>query len=150
MIRTKMQDDFPDDISEITIKEADLIPHYYIYYYNEPVSSIILFIHCEHLSKKYTLYERNDKPCKMRDFVKETDENIISTVTRIFLEKVSEAFFSPCKILSKSIFLNYLKSQRTRYDCKKCCLTAHVYIDDIFFKKGVYSKNTCWVKKVKI
>lgn len=144
-----MEVDFPDDISEITISEADLRPHYYIYYYNSPVSSIVLFIHCFHISNNYILYNKNDAPCKIMDFIKESDENIVCTVTRIFTEKVSETFFSPCKILSKNIFLNYLKSQQTEYDYHKCCLTVRMYIDDTFFKKGVYSKNTCWVRKVK-
>jgi hypothetical protein len=142
-----MEVNFPDDISEITISEADLTPHYYFYYHNFPVSSIILFIHCFHRSNNYILYHKNDTPCKIMDSVKESDETIVLTIARIFIEQASETFFSPCKILSKNIFLNYLQSQYTTYNYKKCCLFVHIYIDDTFFKKGVYSRNTCWVKK---
>lgn len=143
-----MKDDFPDDISDVTLSDSDLKPHYYLYYHNHPVSSITIYVYCHYFFHDYILYRNNETPVKINDLVINTDRSLYEAITRIFFEQTNKYFFNSCKFLSKNIFLNYLQSQQTQFKYKKCTLTVFIRIDELFFQKGVELENTCWIKKV--
>jgi len=144
-----MDQDFDDNISEVTLVDNDLQPRYYIYFRSKPVDRIFIDLYSQDIHNYYHVFKRreNKKLGQINGFVQENDNDLMKTISRIFFENISKDFFNENEILSKNIFLMFLNSQQTEYKYKKCSLVVSIKIDLFSLKKRRQDENIAIFKK---